>query len=414
MEQSSSNTAALTTNHEVNDTTAAATATEAPSPSTIAATITILVIGSNSGISCGKPLQLYLIIFVARVGLSLPLSIYQHLFTPRNQRRNNRRVRRRGSRRRRRRHNESRQDTSTVPATTEATGSSATDISPQNDNHSQQEIGNNQHAEDEAHHNQGRPASLISGWTDRVKSLLDLFAILWFIVGNYLIFSPSDCPTTAAPYYYTILTWVLVGYLILLIPLLACGAVIFCLPCVLVALRTFSINVTNVMVGGTKEEIAEIPVFKYKASTHADTTEDTTTPHTSENSNDTTTNRTTFTTTTTKKPNFIRRIMKRPSYHNHPDQQKQHAHLDTITIPRAEDAVCSICLGEYETDELICKLWQVFFFCAMCQHHYHKDCVQEWLALNSKCPLCKRDFRGKDYVGDSDESDTDDDEEEQY
>lgn len=40
--------------------------------------------------------------------------------------------------------------------------------------------------------------------------------------------------------------------------------------------------------------------------------------------------------------------------------------------------------------------------------------MQEWLALNSKCPLCKRDFRGKDYVGDSDESDTDDDEEEQY
>ncbi|KAL7323582.1 hypothetical protein PS15p_210212 [Mucor circinelloides] len=436
MEQSSSNTAALATNHEVNGATAA-TATEAPSPRTvrtnwlrfswnqisgaskaillvsfslsliqIAATITILVIGSNSGISCGKPLQLYLIIFVVRVGLSLPLSIYQHLFTPRSQRRNNRRTRRRGSRRRRRRHNESRQDTSTVPATTEATDSSTTDMNPQNDNHSQQEIGNNQHGEDGEYHNQGRPASLISGWTDRVKSLLDLFAILWFIVGNYLIFSPSECPTTAAPYYYTILTWILLGYLILLIPLLACGAVIFCLPCVLVALRTFSINVTNVMVGGTKEEIAKIPVFKYKASTNADTTEDTPTPHTSENTNDTTANRTTFTTTTTKKPNFIRRIMKRPSYHSHPDQQKQHALLDTITIPRAEDAVCSICLGEYETDELICKLW--------CQHHYHKDCVQEWLALNSKCPLCKRDFRGKDYVSDSDESDTDDDEEEQY
>jgi len=122
--------------------------------------------------------------------------------------------------------------------------------------------------------------------------------------------------------------------------------------------------------------------------------------------------------------------MKRPSYHNNPDQQKQNAHLEAITIPRAEDAACSICLGEYETDELICKLWQVYSFSLFvpcyrcdilmqivsyrCQHHYHKDCVQEWLALNSKCPLCKRDFRGKDYVSDSDESDTDDDEEEQY
>lgn len=38
-----------------------------------------------------------------------------------------------------------------------------------------------------------------------------------------------------------------------------------------------------------------------------------------------------------------------------------------------------------------------------CDHHYHHSCVTEWLGLNSKCPLCKRDFR-KDHVDeDSDE-----------
>ncbi|GAN04180.1 hypothetical protein MAM1_0057d03640 [Mucor ambiguus] len=394
----------------------------------IAATIAILAIGSSSGISCGKPLQLYLIIFVVRVGLSLPLSIYQHLFTPRGRRRNSRRGRPGNARRRRARQTGNRHGASTAHATTENNVTVATNTSPQDDNHAPQQVGNSQHQQEDDSQNRERPASLISGWTDRVKSLLDLFAILWFIVGNYLIFSPSDCPTTAAPYYYTILTWILLGYLILLIPLLACAAVIFCLPCVLVALRTFSINVTSVMVGGTKEEIAKIPVFKYKASTNPTATaDDTAHTQTSANTNDTNT----FTTTTAKKSSFIRRIMKRPSYHNTSDQQnQQHAHLDTITIPRAEDAVCSICLGEYETNELICKLWQVYscflvpcYNCDIliqiafyrCQHHYHKDCVHEWLALNSKCPLCKRDFRGKDYVGDSDESDTDDDdEEEQY
>ncbi|KAK4513919.1 uncharacterized protein ATC70_005926 [Mucor velutinosus] len=437
MEQSSSNIAASTTNARLDD-AAATTATDVPSPRTvrtnwlrfswnqisgaskaillisfslsliqIAVTIAILAIGSSSGMSCSKPLQLYLIIFVVRVGLSLPLSIYQHLFTPRGRRRNSRRGRREDARRRRRRQTENRHDAPTMPATTETNNTLAANLNSQDDNHLQQDVGNNQHEEEEGNQNQERPASLISGWTDRVKSLLDLFAILWFIVGNYLIFSQSECPTTAAPYYYTILAWILLGYLILLIPLLACAAVIFCLPCVLVALRTFSINVTNVMVGGTKEEIAKIPVFKYKASANSTaTTDNTATTQTSENANDTNTNTNTCTTTTAKKPSFIRRIMKRPSYHNNPDQQKQNAHLEAITIPRAEDAACSICLGEYETDELICKLW--------CQHHYHKDCVQEWLALNSKCPLCKRDFRGKDYVSDSDESDTDDDEEEQY
>jgi hypothetical protein len=67
----------------------------------------------------------------------------------------------------------------------------------------------------------------------RIKSLLDLFGILWFIVGNYLVFSPSNCPTNASAYYYTILTWVLFGYMLLIVPLVACASVIFCLPCVL-------------------------------------------------------------------------------------------------------------------------------------------------------------------------------------
>lgn len=32
-----------------------------------------------------------------------------------------------------------------------------------------------------------------------------------------------------------------------------------------------------------------------------------------------------------------------------------------------------------------------------CGHIYHRDCVKEWLGLNATCPLCKRDFRGKDF-----------------
>lgn len=67
----------------------------------------------------------------------------------------------------------------------------------------------------------------------RLKSLLDLFAILWFIVGNYLVFSPSSCALNAGLYYYTILSWIIFGYTILVIPLFACASVVFCLPCVL-------------------------------------------------------------------------------------------------------------------------------------------------------------------------------------
>lgn len=32
-----------------------------------------------------------------------------------------------------------------------------------------------------------------------------------------------------------------------------------------------------------------------------------------------------------------------------------------------------------------------------CNHHFHKDCLHQWVGLNSLCPLCKQDFRGKQF-----------------
>jgi hypothetical protein len=45
-----------------------------------------------------------------------------------------------------------------------------------------------------------------------------------------------------------------------------------------------------------------------------------------------------------------------------------------------------------------------------CGHHFHQSCLKEWLTLNRRCPLCKQDFRGKEYEEDSGDDDEDDDE----
>lgn len=67
----------------------------------------------------------------------------------------------------------------------------------------------------------------------RAKSALDLFGVLWFIIGNYMIFSSTTCSDTAQPLYYISLAFIVYGYLILCVPILLCTSVIFCLPCVL-------------------------------------------------------------------------------------------------------------------------------------------------------------------------------------
>lgn len=95
-------------------------------------------------------------------------------------------------------------------------------------------------------------------------------------------------------------------------------------------MRTFNINISNVMVGGTKEEIAKIPVFKYKSTEEQQPTESAT--------------------PIMKKANYFSKFTKGNS--------KENVTTDKyLTIPKAEDAICTICLSEYENDELVCKLW---------------------------------------------------------
>jgi hypothetical protein len=47
----------------------------------------------------------------------------------------------------------------------------------------------------------------------------------------------------------------------------------------------------------------------------------------------------------------------------------------------AEDARCAICLNEYEPAEFLRML--------PCSHHFHTECVDEWLQMHSTCPACR-------------------------
>lgn len=54
--------------------------------------------------------------------------------------------------------------------------------------------------------------------------------------------------------------------------------------------------------------------------------------------------------------------------------------FETLVIQEEEEGSCSICMCEYEKDEIIRVL--------PCKHKFHKECIDHWLTNNStKCPL---------------------------
>ena len=54
------------------------------------------------------------------------------------------------------------------------------------------------------------------------------------------------------------------------------------------------------------------------------------------------------------------------------------------------EARCAICLSDYEAGDIIRRL--------PCEgrHHFHKECVDDWLKLNASCPNCRFRIRGGD------------------
>ncbi|TDH71890.1 hypothetical protein CCR75_002674 [Bremia lactucae] len=58
------------------------------------------------------------------------------------------------------------------------------------------------------------------------------------------------------------------------------------------------------------------------------------------------------------------------------------AKVYTVNMFPPDDACCCICLNDYEISQSLRVL--------PCSHHFHKECVDEWLLVNSTCPTCRK------------------------
>tara|TARA_B110001450_G_scaffold210437_1_gene201655 strand:- start:11 stop:679 length:669 start_codon:yes stop_codon:yes gene_type:complete len=60
-------------------------------------------------------------------------------------------------------------------------------------------------------------------------------------------------------------------------------------------------------------------------------------------------------------------------------------HLHASTSGSISEIMCSICLGNFEINDVLVAL--------PCKHHFHKACISDWIVhkgVGAPCPLCKR------------------------
>lgn len=51
-------------------------------------------------------------------------------------------------------------------------------------------------------------------------------------------------------------------------------------------------------------------------------------------------------------------------------------------LPGLNGTACPICLGDYLTEDTVRCIPE-------CKHCFHVDCIDQWLRVNSSCPLCR-------------------------
>ncbi|KAI8141591.1 hypothetical protein BJV82DRAFT_618356 [Fennellomyces sp. T-0311] len=342
----------------------------------------IIVLTFSWEMYCDKPLRIFITVYLLRLILSCPLTVYLHL-VPRRQQQLQQQQQQQSQPQR---SAESRAEAGEMYPMTHITrippalSSSASTSLPQ---HIPQAPPPNMHrtSRPESHY----PDTILTHWIDRAKSALDMFGLLWFIIGNYMLFTSSTCSETAVPLYYLSLVVIIYNYVIISVPIFLCTAVIFCLPCVLVGMRIIHVQDAVDMGGASVEEMATIPVYQFKANKPSSAPSPNVTSEEIEIHE------------LPKKPvvvkqdelSFLDQLWIRIGLVDNPNSSphEEEPEFDTIEIPNEQDQVCAICLSTYDDGDILCQLW--------CNHHFHRTCVHEWLVLNSRCPMCKRDCRGK-------------------
>ncbi|KAG0289405.1 hypothetical protein BGZ96_007055 [Linnemannia gamsii] len=274
---------------------------------------------------------------------------------------------------------------------------------------------------------QGAPLTARDINLERQRTFMEVAGTCLFFLSNYFLFSGSTCREAAPAVFYLTVVYVVLGYIVILIPVILCLTVILCLPLVLRVMRYFNLGPVVGIKGATDEMIASIPIVKYRtpataqgiagaglqgqnetaidmsertgagsgtgtnagagaASSHpggqcAEIVGDPVSTSSAEDDSRVQKGGLFGLFRKGKKDSSSSAAAKTQETTSPPGSSSP---VEYLTLEDEQDAVCAICLCEYEDEEELRKM--------RCTHYFHKECVDEWLRLHRNCPLCKRDI----------------------
>ncbi|KAJ4876305.1 E3 ubiquitin-protein ligase [Raphanus sativus] len=183
----------------------------------------------------------------------------------------------------------------------------------------------------------------LSNSAKHLESANTMFSFIWWVIGFYWVSAGGQTLSSDAPQLY----WLCIIFLgfdvffVVFCVALACVvglAVCCCLPCIIAILYAIADEE-----GASKKDIDQMPKFRFRKIGNG------------EKLPGETTDRGIMTECGTDSP--IERSLS------------------------SEDSECCICLCEYEDGVELREL--------PCNHHFHCTCIDKWLHINSRCPLCK-------------------------
>ncbi|XP_057864298.1 E3 ubiquitin-protein ligase At4g11680 isoform X2 [Cryptomeria japonica] len=205
----------------------------------------------------------------------------------------------------------------------------------------------------------GEHGNGVAFFMERCRMSLDFFFAVWFVIGNVWVFGTRRPFSDEAPSLYKLCIALLalscIGYAL---PFFLFAVLCCCMPCISTLLGYSVSSQGKENRGASHQDIAALPIYKFKSMCN------------------------------------VKGIKNGRRVESHEDTDDANCGggsiIDSAGIRKrslsTEDAECCICLLKYKDNELLKEL--------SCSHLFHVGCVDQWLKINSSCPLCKRELVG--------------------